>query len=146
MGIRVSRRPLSVAEAYRELVDDSSGGVVLFLGRVRPDAGRGGRVTALEYESDERMAIRSLTRLAQQARRRFGARRLVVHHRLGRLRVGTISVIVGAAAPHRRAAFEAARFLIEQLKVEVPIWKTDRVRSGRRPRRRPPARAGRSAG
>ncbi|HEV2165618.1 MAG TPA: molybdenum cofactor biosynthesis protein MoaE [Thermoplasmata archaeon] len=141
--IRVDRRPISIGAAYRELDDPESGGVVLFLGRVRPDPGRGGRVAALDYEADVPMAVRSLAELAERARRRFGARRLVIYHRLGRLPVGTVSVLVGAAAPHRRSAFGAARYLIERLKVEVPIWKMDRVRRGRRPRRRPPTPGGR---
>ncbi len=146
MSIRLTTQPLDVARAYRELEESGSGGVVVFVGRVRPDKGRAGKVFALDYEADDRLAQRALEKLAADGTRRFGARRIVLHHRLGRLRVGVISVIVGAAAPHRRAAFDAARFLIERLKVEVPIWKTDRVRRARRPRRRPPARAARSAG
>jgi molybdopterin synthase catalytic subunit len=89
------------------------------------------------------MAVRGLNRLAAEARRSFGTRRTVIYHRVGRLRVGTISVIVGVAAPHRRAAFDAARFLIERLKAEVPIWKTDHVGRSHRNRQGPPARTDR---
>jgi molybdopterin synthase catalytic subunit len=143
MAIRLTDRPLEVARAYRELEEEGCGGVAIFLGRVRPDQGRAGKVVALDYEADERLARGALEHLAAECARRYGAQRIVLHHRLGRLRVGVVSVIVGAAAPHRRAAFDAARFLIERLKVEVPIWKTDRVRRARRPPRRRPARAGR---
>jgi molybdopterin synthase catalytic subunit len=143
--VRLTHEPLSVSLAYRELSDGPNGGIALFVGRVRPDRSRAGTVVALDYEADDRMALESLTRLERMARRRYGAQRTVVHHRLGRLKVGAVSVIVGAAAPHRDAAFEAARFLIERLKVEVPIWKSDRVRSARRRPRRPRGRGGRSA-
>jgi molybdopterin synthase catalytic subunit len=129
MSVRLTRRPLSVAAAYRELDDPACGGVVVFVGKVRPDRGRRGRVVALDYEADVPMARAQLEALGRAATRRYGAPCTVLHHRLGRLPVGTISVIVGAAAPHRRAAFAAARFLIERLKREVPIWKADRRRS-----------------
>ena len=136
MGIVLTRRPLSVATVYEELQSREDGGVVIFLGRVRPDRGRFGTVVALDYEADAPMAQRALRRLAAEARSKFRIRRVALHHRLGRLPVGTVSVIVGAAAPHRSTAFRAARFLIERLKAEVPIWKTDRARpSHRRPRR-----------
>src|SRR5580692_12365090 len=134
--IRLTRRPLSLARAYRELEDPGSGGVVLFAGRVRPDRLPGGRVTALEYEADEGMAKRQLAVLEATARQRFGARRIVLWHQLGRVPVGAPSVIVGVAAPHRAAAFEAARFLIDALKQEVPIWKATAPPGRRRPARR----------
>ncbi|HUI38680.1 MAG TPA: molybdenum cofactor biosynthesis protein MoaE [Thermoplasmata archaeon] len=146
MGFLLTRRKLSMARALEELEDVRSGGVALFLGRVRPDASRAGRVVALRYEAHESMAVPALERLARTARRRFGVRKVVLHHRLGRLKVGVVSVIVGAAAPHRPAAFRAARYLIERLKLEVPIWKTDRARPSRRRRSRHGPRAGRSSG
>jgi molybdopterin synthase catalytic subunit len=130
VGVRLTRRLLSVAAAYRELTDPACGGVVVFVGKVRPDRGRRGTVVALDYEADLRMARDQLEGLGRAAAHRYGARSTVLHHRLGRLPVGAISVIVGAAAPHRREAFAAARFLIERLKREVPIWKADRRRSG----------------
>ncbi|MCI4349707.1 MAG: molybdenum cofactor biosynthesis protein MoaE [Thermoplasmata archaeon] len=132
MTVLVGRRPLSLERAYRHLGDASSGGVVLFVGRVRPEDQRGRPLVALDYEADVRMAVGALRRLEGECARRFGTRKVFVEHRIGRLRVGTASVIVGAAAPHRAAAFQAARFLIECLKLEAPIWKTDRYRSNRR--------------
>lgn len=141
MSVRLTPRPLSVAAAYAELSDDQSGGVVVFAGRVRPDSTRAGRVDALEYEAHHALALASLRRLEEKAHRELGARRTVLWHRLGVLPVGAVSVIVGVAAPHRAAAFAAARRLIDSLKRETPIWKTDRARPARRPRRRraPPA-------
>jgi molybdopterin synthase catalytic subunit len=145
MSVELTRRALSVPRAYDALADERSGGVVVFVGRVRPDATRQGTVRALDYEADEVPALRALSEIEAEARRKFGATRTVLWHRLGRLPVGAASVIVGAAAPHRAEAFEAARYLIERLKQDVPIWKSDRVRPARRPRRPPSPRRRRSA-
>lgn len=116
---------------------------MLFAGRVRPGRTRAGRVVALDYEVHRAPALARLQELERDSRRRFRARQVVLWHRVGRLGVGEVSVIVGVATPHRAEAFAAARYLIEELKSVVPIWKTERARPGRRPRRRPSRRAGR---
>jgi molybdopterin synthase catalytic subunit len=144
--VRLTPRPLSVGAAWKALEADGAGGVVVFAGRVRPDPGPTGRVTAIVYEAHAAPAIARFRALARIAERRFGARRTVLWHRVGRVPVGTVSVIVGAACAHRAAAFAAARYLIEALKASVPIWKEERGRSARRPRRRPSPRGARSAG
>ena len=146
MSVRVGTAPLSVAQAYAALEDPSSGGAALFLGRVRSERVAAGEVRALLYEAHRPLAEKSLRALEASARKRWGVRRVVLWHRTGLLRIGTISVIVGTAAPHRESAFAAARWLISTLKVRSPIWKTDRVRSVRRPRRPPRHPAGRGAG
>lgn len=106
----------------------------MFVGRVRPDTTHRGRVAVLEYEVHRPLALAALADLERTARRRFGAGKVVLWHRLGPVPVGEISVIVGVAAGHRAPAFAAARFLIEQLKAKVAIWKVVRARPGR-PRR-----------
>jgi molybdopterin synthase catalytic subunit len=127
---RIQSEPLSVERAYRALRDDGSGGVALFVGKVRPDRSSRGRTTALEYEAHRVVAERELDRLASIATRRYGLRRVLLWHRVGRLRVGEPSVIVGAAAAHRAPALQAAAWLIAELKRSAPIWKSDVV--GRR--------------
>ncbi len=114
---------------------------MVFAGCVRPDRTPRGRVVALDYEAHRPVALAQLRRLEAAARQRVPEARVVLWHRLGRLPVGTVSVIVGAATPHRAQAFGLARWLIDRLKEEVPIWKTAQARSARRPRR-PPARSG----
>lgn len=135
MTVTLTRRPLSITRTFEALSDPGSGGVVVFVGRVRPDRVGPARVAALEYEADPRMAPAALRTLECEARRRFDVRDVVLAHRVGVLPVGTPSVIVGVAAAHRRAAFDAARFLIDRLKRDVPIWKTDRTRAVARPAR-----------
>ena len=142
MSVRLSGRPLSSTAAMRTLEGPGLGGVVLFAGRVRPDRIGRGRVEALDYEAHLPPAREQLSALERTVRLRFGAERVVLWHRLGRVRVGEVSVLVGAACGHRAAAFEATRFLIEELKTSVPIWKTARARPVRRPPPRPRPRAG----
>ncbi len=144
MSVRLTVRPLRLAPAYAELAGGVDGGVALFIGRVRPDGGRSGPVTHLFYEAHRAPALAALADLERSARARFGAHRVVLWHRLGRLGVGTASVIVGCAAPHRADAFAGCRYLIERLTAEVPIWKTEERRRRERPRRgRPGPRSGR---
>ena len=146
MSVRLSARPLALTAALRELEAPHLGGVAVFVGRVRPDATRAGAVVALDYEADRPLALRALARLESEARRRFGAERTVAWHRVGRVRVGEAAVIVGAACGHRAEAFAATRYLIEELKRTVPVWKEQRARPARRPRRRPSPRRARSSG
>jgi MoaE-MoaD fusion protein len=139
VSVRLTSRPLQLDAAYRALAGPGHGGVVVFAGRVRPDRVPRGEVRALLYEAHERPAIAALEAIERRAHRRVPGSRIVLWHRTGLLGVGVASVIVGAATPHRSDAFGLARWMIERLKVEAPIWKTDRVRPARR-RRAPPGR------
>jgi molybdopterin synthase catalytic subunit len=146
VAVALTRSSLRLGEAERRLDRPGNGGVVVFAGRVRPDRRRGATVRALDYEADRGPALRALRELEREARRRFGARDVVLWHRVGRVPVGAVAVVVGVACAHRAEAFEAARFLIDRLKATVPIWKEERGRPARRPRRPPARRASRSTG
>ena len=146
MSVRLSSRRLPLSAALRELEGANLGGTAVFVGRVRPDRTREGVVSALVYEVDRKPALRALARLEAEARRRFGAQHVVAWHRTGTVRVGETSVIVGAACGHRSEAFAATRFLIEELKRTVPVWKEARARPARRPPRRPSRPRARSTG
>jgi len=145
VSARLSVRPLSLTAAFRELGDPTLGGVVVFAGRVRADPTPRGSVTALVYEAHRGPAVQALQDLEAEARRRFGAGRTVAWHRVGRVRVGEVAVIVGAACGHRTEAFAATRFLIDRLKRTVPVWKEARERPARRPRPRRSRRPSRSS-
>ncbi len=121
--LELTREPIRVEAALDSVRHPGAGAVVLFLGTVR-DHSRGRHVERLEYEAYEALARTEMTRIAEQAAERWGARISIVH-RLGTLTVGEISVAVAAAAPHRREAFEAGRFAIDALKQTVPIWKKE---------------------
>jgi molybdopterin synthase catalytic subunit len=118
--------PLPVAAVHEWLVEPGCGGQVVFTGTVRDHAeGRDG-VTGLDYEAYAEQVVPRLQRVADEARRRWpDLGRLALLHRVGRLDLGEVSVVVGAAAPHRAEAFAAARFGIDTLKATVPVWKKE---------------------
>jgi molybdopterin synthase catalytic subunit len=115
--------PLSAEAPLRAVEGTDCGAVVSFVGTVR-STNHGKAVVRLEYEAYEGMALRVFDHIAAQARERWGAR-LAIHHRVGVLAPGTLSVVIAAAAPHRADAFEACRHAIEALKKDAPIWKRE---------------------
>lgn len=124
--IGVSAGALPVDRAWKWVIRPGCGGSVTFCGTVRDHStGRPG-VTLLEYEAYEEQVVPRLTGVARSARERWGEiGRLVMLHRVGRLAVGEVSVVVAASTPHRAEAFEVAEFCIDTLKVTVPIWKRE---------------------
>ena len=127
--ILVSASPLSLDAALEAVRGPDSGGIVLFLGTVR-DANRGKRVRHLEYEAYAEMAEAKMREIASALEQVHEPLRLALHHRVGDLAIGETAVIVAAAAPHRDAAFAAARAAIDELKRVVPIWKKEYTDDG----------------
>jgi len=127
--IVVSGRPLVVDDAIAAVRDSAYGGVVVFLGTVR-DRSRGKDVTHLEYEAYPAMAEAKMREIADRLESRHRPCRLALHHRVGDLAIGDIAVVIAAAAPHRDAAFAAAREAIDELKQIVPIWKKEHTADG----------------
>ena len=123
--------PLPVGSAADWSVLPGCGAVVLFSGTARDHApGRDG-VDRLEYEAYEEHVVPRLADIATEMRSRWPELgRVVLLHRTGEVAVGESSVVVVASAPHRPAAFEAARFGIDTLKATVPIWKRERWNEG----------------
>ncbi|GGU17710.1 molybdenum cofactor biosynthesis protein MoaE [Nocardioides albus] len=112
---------LDVTEVMDALDDDASGGVTLFVGRVRDhDGGKG--VTGLDYQAHP-TALARLTEVAEKVAADHGVAGVAAVHRTGHLDIGDIAVIVATASGHRGEAFAASRDLIDTLKAEVPIWK-----------------------
>jgi MoaE-MoaD fusion protein len=101
------------------------GAVVTFEGVVRPDALDGRQLLALEYSAYDGMARRQLERVRDEALARFQIREAAVVHRVGRVAVGELSVVAVVAAEHRDAAFEACRWIIDELKKDLPVWKRE---------------------
>ncbi|PPT07770.1 Molybdenum cofactor biosynthesis protein MoaE [Geitlerinema sp. FC II] len=126
----VTLAPLSLDTAYSLADDPGNGAVVVMSGTVR-DNTEGRAVECLEYQAYEPMALQVFRQIATEIRRQWSdVRRVVVHHRTGRLRVGEISVLVAVGCPHRSEAFEACRYAIDTLKHNAPIWKKERWADG----------------
>ncbi len=127
--VHVSAVPLAVDDAIAACRDSRWGGIVVFLGTVR-EASRGKRVSHLEYEAYPEMAEAKMREIASALEMKHAPCRLVLHHRVGDLPLGEIAVIIVAGAPHRDAAFAAAREAIDELKTVVPIWKKEHGEDG----------------
>jgi molybdopterin synthase catalytic subunit len=129
-GTRIlSTEPLEVGAVVDRVVGPDIGGVVSFIGTVR-DTSRGRSIRHLEYDAYPEMAEREIGKIADEAARRWPGTRVAVAHRCGRLEVGEIAVVVAAGAPHRDDAFAAARYTIDTLKEQVPIWKKEVATDG----------------
>ncbi|HEY5521236.1 MAG TPA: molybdopterin converting factor subunit 1 [Candidatus Limnocylindrales bacterium] len=132
-----------LAQLRREVPSTADGAYVCFLGQTRETAGTaspgeeheaarhaGKPVVALEYEVFEEMALDVLRTIASEIEQRFGVTRLAIVHRSGEVPLGEASVVVCAAAAHRSAGFDAARYGIEELKARAPIWKSEQYADG----------------
>lgn len=118
--------PAPIAAAgLRELVaDPGHGAICTFEGTVRDHTGDVA-TTHLEYEGHAAMAEKIFAEIAAAAQERFGIGAMAIHHRVGRLEIGDVSVAIAVAAEHRAAAFDACRFAIDRLKVSAPVWKKE---------------------
>jgi len=122
--VELTPEPLEPQKALELVRNPGHGGLVLFLGTVRGSS-RGRKVLHLEYEAYSPMAEERLRGIEGEMRRRWGPLEVAILHRLGRVEVGEIGVAIAVSAPHRRQAFAACRFAIDQLKKSVPLWKKE---------------------
>ncbi len=126
----ISFAPLSVEEVYQLADDPANGAVVVMSGTVRNQTD-GKPVVYLEYQAYEPMALRVFYQIAADIRQKWSdVNRVVIHHRIGRLQIGEISVLVAVGCPHRSEAFEACRYAIDTLKHNAPIWKKEHWEDG----------------
>lgn len=124
-----SREPVSGADVRRLVGDDAAGAYVAFEGWVR-NHNEGREVLRLEYEAYESLGIKEGERIIAEAGRRFGGAGVYCVHRLGPLEIGDIAVIVGISTAHRGEAFDACRYVIDEVKHRVPIWKKEHYVDG----------------
>ena len=129
--VAVTSVPLNLEALTREVAGAGvgDGAVVSFIGLVR-DHPQGRRVSYLDYEAYEPLAVRTLGRIVDEVRGSWPDTRVGVHHRTGRIDIGDASVIIVAASPHRTNAFAACRYTIERVKQIAPIWKHEHFEGG----------------
>jgi adenylyltransferase/sulfurtransferase len=128
-GFAFSSAPLDPAAQRQALEDPSAGGYASFEGWVR-DHNEGRQVRRLEYEAYEALAIKEGERIVAEALTRFPIRRAACVHRIGDLGLGELAVWVGVSAAHRAEAFAACRYIIDEVKHRVPIWKKEHYADG----------------
>ncbi|WP_071191219.1 molybdenum cofactor biosynthesis protein MoaE [Trichormus sp. NMC-1] len=126
----VTFAPLSLEEIYTKADDPANGAVVLMSGMVRNQTD-GQPVVALEYQAYDPMALQVFYQIADDIRYQWpNVKRVVIYHRIGRLQVGEISVLVAVGCPHRGEAFAACQYAIDTIKHQAPIWKKEHWQDG----------------
>ena len=115
---------IDLNEVHKELAHDGAGGTCVFVGTVR-DNSQGKEVNKLFFESYDEMAISEMETIRSYSLEKWGLKRVVLVHATGAKELGDPVVVVGASSAHRKEAFEACRYLIDELKRTVPIWKKE---------------------
>jgi molybdopterin synthase catalytic subunit len=129
MPFRVTHAPIDTAAVRQEVVDSACGAYVQFDGWVR-NHNEGQAVLRLEYEVYEPLALSEGEQVLREALQRFEIANAVAVHRGGLMEITEVAVVVAVSAAHRAAAFEAARYIIDQVKVRLPIWKKEHYANG----------------
>ena len=129
MSFHLSPTPIDPAALQRALADVRAGACVTFEGWVR-NRNDGQPVRALDYEAYPLLAEKEGARILAEAREKFPVLAATAAHRTGHLALGELAVWVGVTAEHRGAAFDACRYIIDEAKARVPIWKKEHYESG----------------
>ena len=124
MSVLITNNPLNTKQFSDEVNSDENGAIVLFLGVTRNQTDDR-EVLYLEYEAYRPMADNKIHEVIDQTNHQFPISKISIGHRLGRLEIGEISLVVAVSAPHRQFAFEANQFIVDKIKQIVPIWKRE---------------------
>ena len=127
--IRLTTERIDTDAVLRSVLDNAAGAAVLFVGTTR-EFTEGRQTSSLEYECYPEMAEKKLAELLDNASQRWPLIQATIVHRLGHLELGESSVAVAVSTAHRREAFEAAQWIMDQLKEIVPIWKKENWSDG----------------
>ena len=127
----ITDTPIDTCALLRETGSHENGAVLLFLGTVR-QVNEGREVTRIRYDAYHEMAEDVLAQIAKEAEERTQSSAIAVVHRTGELELGEVSVAIAVATPHRAEAFDGARYIIEEIKKRLPVWKHERYADGSR--------------
>lgn len=125
----IAETPLDVGEACTFVSDPANGGIDIFAGAVRNNH-LGRTVTGITYDVHETLAQKELQNICNEAQGMWPEARYYVAHYRGYLPVGGLSVLIAVSAPHREEAFEACRYIIEEIKLRAPVWKKEHYEEG----------------
>jgi molybdopterin synthase catalytic subunit len=127
MAVRIQKEDVDIASLIAAAKRPGSGAVVVFDGIVRDD-----EITEMELEAYEEVAVAEMEKIAAEATRQFALHHVDIVHRIGRLTVGENILIIVVSAGHRQAAYAGSRFIIDEIKKSVPIWKKELTKDGGR--------------
>lgn len=125
----ITDQPLRPEDVLARVGATGDGAVLLFLGTVR-DENEGRRVSGMRYDAYRSMAERVLSEIVAEAAARVGPARIAAAHRIGELAVGDVSVAIAISTPHRVHAYDGSRYIIEEIKKRLPVWKQEHYVSG----------------
>ena len=125
----ITTKPISLDEVSRRAISPAVGSVVTFIGVVR-GTNQGRQVRSLEYEAYPEMAEPILAQIGQEIRDRWPVEKVAIVHRVGRLQIGEVSVVIAIASAHRLGAFEAGSYAIDRIKQIAPVWKKEYLDGG----------------
>lgn len=127
--ISITKDPIDLCQILVATKDRSAGGAVLFIGSVR-DHNEKGPVSEIYYEAYKEMAEDKIAEIEREVREKWDIKKFVAIHRIGNLKIGEPSVAVAVSSEHRKEAFEACKYAIDEIKTKVPIWKKEISDSG----------------
>ena len=120
----IKKAPLIVEEVVEKVRSDSCGAIATFIGTVR-NASMGKKVVYLEYDAYEEMAVKKMSAVGQEVKEKWNVDKMAITHRIGKLDIGEMSVVIAISSPHRKDALEACQYTIDRIKQIVPIWKKE---------------------
>ncbi len=127
--IEITHQAIKPEEVTAKVRKDTNGAVVTFLGTTRLFA-EGKKVVRLDYEAYEEMALKEMEKIRQEIQTEWDLEDVAIVHRIGRVDIGEISLVVAVASPHRKEAFQACHEAVDRLKERVPIWKKEFFEDG----------------
>lgn len=120
--VKIVKEPIDIEELFQLLKSESAGSIVLFIGEPRKGQ-EDGPVISIEYSAYEEMAVRELEKIEASALKRKGIYNVVIVHRIEDIPLKEISLFVGVSSAHREEGFQAAQWIVDEIKKTVPIWK-----------------------
>ncbi|HJV17151.1 MAG TPA: molybdenum cofactor biosynthesis protein MoaE [Bacillales bacterium] len=129
MNYEISKEPIDIQAVIDKVVQREAGAITTFIGTVR-ELTKGKRTLFLIYETYEAMAVKKLQQIGSEIEERWEGAKVAITHRVGRLDITDVAVVIAVSTPHRNDAYEANRYAIERIKEIVPIWKKEHWEDG----------------
>lgn len=129
MNFEISKEPINIQAVIEKVVQREAGAITTFIGTVR-ELTHGKKTLYLIYEAYESMAVKKLEQIGREIEEKWQGSKVAITHRVGRLDITDIAVVIAVSTPHRADAYEANRYAIERIKEIVPIWKKEHYEDG----------------
>lgn len=126
---KISETPIIVDEVTEKVVSRNAGAITVFIGTVR-EMTKGKKTLSLQYEAYPAMAIKMFEQIEREMLEKWPETKLAITHRVGKLDISDIAVVIAVSSPHRKIAYEANEFAIDRIKQIVPIWKKEHWEDG----------------